>query len=172
MANKQKVAIIYIDFDDTLYCHKIHWCFEDDFEYNVMFGLGKLQFEDQYLNYELISKLRSIKDDNDAKGIKTVICLLTGCRTSVFFDAKRHFIKRMTDNLFDNFFSVTTQEEKLPMVQKYNNFLEETEDVEIIDTLMIDDSFYVCSIMMDNGYDSATPGFFEKHYEVEYYEQD
>ncbi|OQB02185.1 MAG: hypothetical protein BWY21_02254 [Parcubacteria group bacterium ADurb.Bin216] len=160
----QKVFMIYIDFDDTMYDHKYHWRFDEDFDYNIMFGFGKIPYEEKYLNHELVAKVKNIIEENKKKGIKTLVNLLTGCRTSVYFVSKTNFLDEVVPKFFDQYFSVSSQEDKLPMIQAYNKKIEE--EYEIVNTLVIDDSFGVTAQCQDVDYEAMAPGYFEKHYEL------
>lgn len=163
--NIKKAVTIYVDFDDTLYLHEVHWKYHEDFEYNMFFGFGKLKYSEKYLNHELLNKVKSIKAYYEARGIKCFINLLTGCKTSVYFKAKTNFLDKAEPNTFDNYFSVSTQEEKVSMIWYYNHELEKEYD--IIKTIVIDDGYGVTAECQDSGYDAITPGFFEKHYVIE-----
>lgn len=165
---KKKICMIYIDFDDTLYEHTFHWTYEEDFEYNMLFGFKQIQYDEKYLNHELISKVEDIIEENKKHDIITIVSLLTGCQSSVFFDAKRDFLDSYTPQLFDNYFSVSTQETKIPMIQAYNKLVEKDNDSKIIRTIVIDDSFIVTSLSQNLGFEAMTPGYFEKHYKIEY----
>ena len=165
MKKKEKAFMIYIDFDDTIYDHKFHWRYDEDFEYNVMFGFGKIEYDEKYLNHELIEKVRQICAYLQNNGIKPFVNLLTGCQTSIYFKSKTDLLDNVTPGLFDNYFSVSTQDAKLPMILAYNK--EVATDYEIVQTLVIDDGYGVTAQCQDKGFDAIAPGFFEKHYKVE-----
>ena len=164
--NKPKAALVYVDFDDTLYCHEVHWSYSEDFTYNMMYGFKKCTYDPKYLNHELINKLRQIIEFNKQNGLTTIVSLLTGCRTSVYYKAKVDLLEQNVPGLFDNYFSVVSQEEKLPMILAYNDELKK--DYDIVDTLIIDDGYNVTCACQDAGFEAVTPGFFEKHYEANY----
>lgn len=162
---KKKAVVFYIDFDDTLYDHTYHWKYNEDLEYNMLFGFNKIPYEEKYLNHELVNKVQTIKNENIKNGIETIICLLTGCRTSVYFKSKTDFLDKVTPDMFDEYFSVATQEDKLPMINAYNEHLKS--NYEISKVIVIDDSFIVTALSQDKGYDAMAPGYFEKHYKLE-----
>lgn len=161
----KKAVVIYVDFDDTLYLHEVHWNYNEDFEYNMLFGFKKIKYSEKYLNHALLNKIKSIKVYYEARGIKCFINLLTGCKTSLYFKAKTDLLDTAEPNTFSNYFSVSTQEEKLPMIQAFNKEL--ANDYEIINTLVIDDGYGVTAACQDIGIEAVTPGFFEKHYVIE-----
>lgn len=165
--NKPKVALVYVDFDDTLYCHEFQWSYGEDFEYNMLYGFKKRIYDPKYLNKEIINKLKKIIEfNNNQNGITTIVSLLTGCRTSVYYKAKVELLEKNVTGLFDNYFSVASQEEKLPMILAYNDEIKK--DYDIVDTLIIDDAYNVKCDCQDAGFDAVTPVFFEKHYEANY----
>lgn len=166
---KNKAFMIYIDFDDTLYDHTFHWRFDEDFEYNMLFGFGKIPYDKKFLNHELIEKVRQICAYLHKNGIKPIVNLLTGCQTSIYFKSKTDLLDDAVPGLFDNYFSVSTQDAKIQMIQAYNKEVET--DYNIVKTLVIDDGFGVTAQCQDLGFDAIAPGYFEKHYKVEIQEK-
>ena len=160
-----KVFMVYIDFDNTLYEHPYCWTAEEDFEYNLLFGFGKLKFEEKYLNQELLKKLEQLVTYNREHGIKTRVNLLTGCKTSVFYNAKLEFISDNIPFVFDNYFMVSSQEDKISMIEANNNHIS-SDGYNIINTLVVDDNWEVTGKCQHLGYDGITPGYFEKHYTI------
>lgn len=160
-----KAVIVYVDFDDTLYVHEVHWSYDEDFDYNMFFGFGKIKYSAKYLNHELINKLKTIRVYYANQGIKCIINLLTGCKTSIYFKSKTDFLDEAEPGLFNNYFSVSTQEEKLPMIDAFNHEMSKT--YEIANVLVIDDGYGVTSVCQSKGITAVTPGFFEKHYMIE-----
>jgi hypothetical protein len=157
-----KAVIIYVDFDNTLYVHEVQWSHEEDFDYNMFFGFGKIKYSAEYLNHELINKLKTISEYYANQGIKCIINLLTGCKTSIYFKSKTDFLDEAEPSLFNNYFSVSAQEEKLSMISAFN--CEMRQKYEIADVLVIDDDYRVTSACQSEGITAVTPGFFEKHY--------
>lgn len=160
-----KAVIVYVDFDDTLYVHEVHWSYNEDFDYNMFFGFGKIKYSAEYLNHELINKLNTIRAYYANQSIKCIINLLTGCKTSIYFKSKTDFLDEAEPGLFNNYFSVSTQEEKLPMIECINHEMSKT--YEIANVLVIDDGYEVTSACQSKGITAVTPGFFEKHYMIE-----
>lgn len=160
-----KIVIIYVDFDNTLYAHEVHWSYDEEFEYNMFFGFGKIKYSAKYLNHELIDKIKTIRSHYENQGIKCIINLLTGCKTSIYFKAKVDFLDEVEPDLFNNYFSVSTQEDKLPMINAFNSEMRKT--YEITDVLVIDDNYEVTSSCQSKGITAVTPSFFEKHYMID-----
>lgn len=165
IAEPAAAAVIYVDFDDTVYCHQYHWGFDEDIKYNLLYGLDRIHLEARYLNVDLINKLYQIRAYNESRGIQTYIYLLTGCRTSVFLNAKRKVIEEKYNDLFDDYLSVCEPKEKLIVTQYYNNYIENTHSVKIVNTIMIDDNIYIVNMFQDNDMEAMTPMYFEKYYE-------
>lgn len=163
MKRKQKVVMLYVDFDDTIYLHNEHWGITDDFRYNLYFGSGVMQYKQDYINSELLSKIRQYKSfiwkNND---VKVFVFMLTCSRFNCYFENKKKLLQTYVDDAFDNYFSVSSQDEKAEFIEYYNRCFEREHEYKIVRTIVIDDSYKVLSDCKRKEYLGFTPLYFEK----------
>ena len=159
--DKKKLIVVYVDFDDTLYLHNHHWNYAIDLQYNLDFGSGKRKYDFDYINHELYHKLQNLKHYKGKEDIEVILNVLTGCRTSTYYEIKKDFIKKWCTEI-DNVYSVAAQEEKLPFIEYNNDLL--AEQYNIIETIVIDDGGYSTINACENrDYSAYTPIYFEKY---------
>lgn len=158
--SKEKLIVVYVDFDDTLYIHPFHWCYQEDLQYNLDFGANRYTYDFDYINHALYHKLENLKKYKEKEGIKVILNVLTGCRLSTYYEAKKLFINRWCEKI-DNVYSVAAQEEKLPFIEFNNTQL--SKEYDIVETIVIDDGGYSTINACENlGYSAYTPIYFEK----------
>ena len=152
----QKVAIIYVDFDNTLYCH--------DKVLTSRFPIDLDKLTQKYLDKDLINKLYKIKENNAKRNIKTYIALLSTSATDRLFREQIDLINQNYENLLDLYFHADNQNYKITKMLEFNNRASDN----IINTLLIDDSTYVIDMVRNAGYDAVTPEYFTKQYKIMY----
>jgi len=156
--------MIYVDFDDTLYLHEKHWSYEDDLDYNFRYGLGIYGYKKSNINSGLIRAIEELVKNNDEPFYRVYVFMITGSRINLYFEAKRDFIKNNCDDIFDNFFSVSSQEEKIELIKRYNEMFEIEHGIKVDKTIVIDDEYKVLSKCDNKNIIGMTPLYFEKQY--------
>ena len=143
----KRAIMIYVDFDDTLYLHEKHWGADEDFEYNLKYGSGELKYKAENINDDLINVILNVKSEMKDSGKNVYVFMLTGSRINAYFEAKKMLLDTETKDVFDNYFSVSSQAEKVEFI-KY--------------TIVIDDDYSVLSACNNEEYRAYTPLYFEK----------
>lgn len=158
----KRAIMIYVDFDDTLYLHDKHWGADEDFEFNLKYGSGELKYKAENINNDLINVILNVKNEMKDSGKNVYVFMLTGSRISAYFEAKKRLLATEAKDIFDNYFSVSSQAEKVEFIKYHNKFFEKEHDCKIIGTIVIDDDYSVLSACNNEEYRAYTPLYFEK----------
>ncbi len=158
----KRAIMIYVDFDDTLYLHDKHWGADEDFEFNLKYGSGELKYKPENINDDLINVILNVKSEMRDSGKNVYVFMLTGSRLNAYFEAKKRLLDTETKDVFDNYFSVSSQAEKVEFIKYYNKYFEKEHDCNIIGTIVIDDDYSVLSACNHEEYMAYTPLYFER----------